>query len=74
MRGFTHFAAFVTLDLVVKAHAMYYEGRGFDSCATTFPKFFCQGICHAEVDLCCLSLSLNSGLEYCSFFLIMIFS
>ena len=54
--GLTHFAAFVTLDLVVKVHAMYEEGRGLDSRASTFPNFFCRGICRAEVNLCCLSL------------------
>ena len=38
-------------DHWVKASAMYAEGRGFDSCAGTFPVFFfCRFICCAGVD------------------------
>ena len=32
------------------------KGHGFESHAGTFPDFFCQGICFAGVDSCCLSL------------------
>ena len=35
---------------------VYLEGRGFESRASTFPDFFCPGICCAGVNLCCLSL------------------
>ena len=32
------------------------EGRGFESHASTFPDFFCRGICCTGVNSCCLSL------------------
>ena len=44
---------------MVKASAMYAEGRGFDSQAGIFPDFCSigRGNCRAGVDLCCLSLT-----------------
>ena len=41
---------------MVKASAMYAEGRGFESRAGVFPDFFYRDICLAGVDLCCLRL------------------
>ena len=35
---------------------LYAEGHGYDSCDDTFPDFFLLELCHAGVDLCCLSL------------------
>ena len=42
--------------LMVWASVLHAEGRRFDSCAGTFPDFFCPGICCAGIDLCYLSL------------------
>ena len=44
-------------ELVVSASALHQEGRTFDSRADTFlDLLFCQGICCAGFNLCCLSL------------------
>ena len=41
--------------LMVRASTCYAKGCGFDTHVGIFPDFFCRVICHAGVDLCCLS-------------------
>ena len=44
---------------MVNSFVMYTKGRGLDSHSSTLPSCFCQGICLAGVNSCCLSLTVT---------------